>query len=103
MARLVLILFLSGAAGFSLRINSSPRQQLKSSTALKNDLRDEIERAAQQRAYHDKAKGGGVGETAAGAILGGLLGGPFGALVRVPRIIFIFTCIAHAAYVNVVS
>jgi hypothetical protein len=39
-----------------------------------NDLNDDIERAARQRAQ------GGVGETAAGAVLGGLLLGPFGAL-----------------------
>lgn len=39
-----------------------------------NDLNDDIERAARQRAQ------GGVGETAAGAVLGGLLLDPFGAL-----------------------
>jgi hypothetical protein len=39
-----------------------------------NDLNDDIERAGRQRAQ------GGVGETAAGAVLGGLLLGPFGAL-----------------------
>lgn len=50
------------------------------STALRNDLKDEIERAAQLKAYEKRAKGGGTGELAAGAILGGLLGGPFGAL-----------------------
>jgi hypothetical protein len=93
MARLVMILMLSGAAGFSLQTNSSPRQHIKSSTQLKNDLRDEIERAAQQRAYQEKARGGGVGETAAGAILGGLLGGPFGALVRACH--FLRTCSSH--------
>ena len=52
----------------------------KSSTALRNDLKDEIERAAQIKAYEERARGGGTGELAAGAILGGLLGGPFGAL-----------------------
>mmetsp|Transcript_3519 Transcript_3519/g.8968 ORF Transcript_3519/g.8968 Transcript_3519/m.8968 type:complete len:305 (-) Transcript_3519:116-1030(-) len=49
-------------------------------TALHNDLRDEIERAAQRRAYEGRAQGGGTGETVGGALLGGLLGGPFGAL-----------------------
>ena len=39
-----------------------------------NDLNDDIERAGRQKAK------GGVGETAAGAVLGGLLLGPFGAL-----------------------
>lgn len=53
-----------------------------SSTLLKYDLRDEIENAAQRRAYENKAKGDGVGSTVAGAALGGLLGGPFGLLVR---------------------
>ena len=53
----------------------------QTSTSLKNDLRDEIENAAQRRAYENRARGEGVGETAAGAILGGLLCGPFGALV----------------------
>lgn len=52
----------------------------KSNTALRNDLKDEIERAAQRKAYEKRAQGGGTGELAAGAILGGLLGGPFGAL-----------------------
>ena len=53
---------------------------IKSNTALRNDLKDEIERAAQRKAYEKRAQGGGTGELAAGAILGGLLGGPFGAL-----------------------
>ena len=44
------------------------------------DLRDEIERSAQRRAYADRSRGGGTGEAVGGAILGGLLGGPFGAL-----------------------
>jgi len=84
MTRLIPILLLSAVAGFSF---DSPRPQskrvmYKSSTLLKNDLRDEIESAAQRRAYQNRSKGDGVGETAAGAILGGLLGGPFGALVR---------------------
>ena len=39
-----------------------------------NNLNDDIERAGRQKAK------GGVGETAAGAVLGGLLLGPFGAL-----------------------
>lgn len=90
MVRLISIIFISGASGFCLnRARNSPRlhlygpQQLcKSSTLLKNDLRDEIENAAQRRAYENRARGDGVGSTAAGAILGGLLGGPFGALVR---------------------
>ena len=91
MARFISLLFVSGVAGFSLnRINNSPRQQLqlhrqpfrKWTMLLKNDLRDEIENAAQRRAYENRARCDGVGSTAAGAILGGLLGGPFGALVR---------------------
>lgn len=50
-------------------------------TLLRNDnLRDEIEQAAQRRAYENRTRGGGTGETVGGAILGGLLGGPFGAL-----------------------
>eukprot|EP00985_Skeletonema_marinoi_P008312 scaffold3744_cov123-Skeletonema_marinoi.AAC.3 len=53
---------------------------IKSTTALRNDLKDEIERKAQLKAYEKRAQGGGTGEVAAGAILGGLLGGPFGAL-----------------------
>ena len=50
----------------------------KTRSSLKNDLRDEIEEAAQRRAFEDRARGGGTGEIAAGAVLGGLLGGPFG-------------------------
>src|SRR5210317_919729 len=53
---------------------------IKSKTALRNDIKDEIERAAQIKAYEKRARGGGTGEFAAGAILGGILGGPFGAL-----------------------
>eukprot|EP00571_Detonula_confervacea_P005793 CAMPEP_0172327746 /NCGR_PEP_ID=MMETSP1058-20130122/59991_1 /TAXON_ID=83371 /ORGANISM="Detonula confervacea, Strain CCMP 353" /LENGTH=294 /DNA_ID=CAMNT_0013044829 /DNA_START=44 /DNA_END=928 /DNA_ORIENTATION=+ len=51
-------------------------------TSLRNDdLRGEIERAAQRRAYEKRTQGGGItGEAVGGAILGGLLGGPFGAL-----------------------
>ena len=87
MRRLVTILLLSSAAGFSpCRINSSPRRcaqasSKSSTTRLKYDLRDEIENAAQRRAYENKAKGDGVGSAVAGAALGGLLGGPFGLLV----------------------
>ncbi|KAL9188494.1 hypothetical protein ACHAXT_006872 [Thalassiosira profunda] len=47
---------------------------------LRNDLRDEIESAAQRRAYESRARGGGTGSTVGGAVIGGLLGGPFGAL-----------------------
>ena len=53
---------------------------IKSTTALRNNIKDEIERAAQIKAYEKRARGGGTGEFAAGAILGGILGGPFGAL-----------------------
>lgn len=52
----------------------------RSPTSLLNGLRDEIEQAAQRRAYENRARGGGTGSTVGGAILGGLLGGPFGAL-----------------------
>lgn len=54
--------------------------RVESTTALRNDLKDEIERAAQRKAYEKRAQGGGTGELAAGVILGGILGGPFGAL-----------------------
>jgi len=47
---------------------------------LCNDLRDEIEKSAQRRAYENRSRGGGTGEAVGGAILGGILGGPFGAL-----------------------
>ncbi|KAL3796000.1 hypothetical protein HJC23_013057, partial [Cyclotella cryptica] len=107
MSRLIALILISNAAAFSLQqINSLSRQHGlnflssaqshwpqtnsiyqapfcsngQSSTFLRNDLRDEIEKAAQRRAYENRSKGEGVGETAAGAILGGLLGGPFGAL-----------------------
>ena len=53
---------------------------IKSTTSLRNNIKDEIERAAQIKAYEKRARGGGTGEFAAGAILGGILGGPFGAL-----------------------
>lgn len=50
-------------------------------TLLFNDLRDEIERAAQRRSNEKRAQGGGItGEAVGGAVIGGLLGGPFGAL-----------------------
>ena len=49
-------------------------------TFLCNDLRDEIEKSAQRRAYENRSRGGGTGEAVGGAILGGILGGPFGAL-----------------------
>jgi hypothetical protein len=59
-----------------------PHRTIRSSsvTFLLNDLRDEIERSAQRRAYENRSRGGGTGEAVGGAILGGLLGGPFGAL-----------------------
>jgi hypothetical protein len=108
MVRLIALMFISNTVAFSLhQIKKSPRQHElnfifaaqshwpktnsmyqphfcsdgRFSTSLKNDLRDEIEKAAQRRAYENRSRGEGVGETAAGAILGGLLGGPFGALV----------------------
>ncbi|KAL7480345.1 hypothetical protein ACHAW6_006038 [Cyclotella cf. meneghiniana] len=107
MVCLIALMFISNTLAFSLyQIQKSPRQhelnfmfsaqshwpQTNSMyqphfcsddrfpTSLKNDLRDEIEKAAQRRAYENRSRGEGVGETAAGAILGGLLGGPFGAL-----------------------
>ncbi|KAL7542578.1 hypothetical protein ACHAWF_007205 [Thalassiosira exigua] len=65
----------------SLRLrHAAAAAEARRSSCLRNDLRDEIERAAQRRAYEERAKGGGIGATAGGAVLGGLLGGPFGAL-----------------------
>ncbi len=49
-------------------------------TLLQQDLRDEIEKSAQRRAYESRSRGGGTGATVGGALLGGLLAGPFGAL-----------------------
>jgi hypothetical protein len=49
-------------------------------TSLYQDLRDEIEKSAQRRAYQSRSLGGGTGATVGGALLGGLLAGPFGAL-----------------------
>lgn len=46
-------------------------------------MEDEIEENSRRRASQQKQQGAaGIGETAAGAILGGLLLGPFGASVR---------------------
>ena len=89
MGHIISVLFLSGAVGFSVNsgINSWLRRRVHTHrqnnelTLLRNDLRDEIEDAARQRAYEKRSRGDGVGETAAGAILAGLLVGPFGALV----------------------
>jgi len=39
-----------------------------SSTKLNNDLQDEIERKARQRAYEKRSQGGGTGETVGGAV-----------------------------------
>lgn len=72
--------FLIDSSALTLNIKSFRHGGGKSSTALRNDLKDDIERAAQIRAYEKRARGGGTGELAAGAILGGILGGPFGAL-----------------------
>jgi hypothetical protein len=49
-------------------------------TLLHQDLRDEIEKSAQRRAYQSRSRGGGTGAAVGGAMLGALLGGPFGAL-----------------------
>ena len=38
------------------------------STKLNNDLQDEIERKARQRAYEKRSQGGGTGETVGGAV-----------------------------------
>ena len=64
----------------SRRFRHRTTRSSPSTTFLRNDLRDEIERSAQRRAYEDRSRGGGTGEAVGGAILGGLLGGPFGAL-----------------------
>ncbi len=51
-------------------------------TTLHQDLRDEIEKSAQHRAYKSRSLGGGTGATVGGALLGGLLAGPlFGAQI----------------------
>jgi len=39
-----------------------------SSTKINNDLQDEIERKARQRAYEKRSQGGGTGETVGGAV-----------------------------------
>ena len=61
-------------------VGRSSRKRRDSGSALRNDLQDEIERAAQRRAYEDQAQGGGTGNAIGGAVIGGLFGGPFGAL-----------------------
>lgn len=79
----ILLVFLPAAASFAVPTPLHSHRSIVRfpSTALRNDnLRDQIEQAAQRRAYENKARGGGTGETVGGAVIGGLLGGPFGAL-----------------------
>lgn len=83
MARLVIyILILSNIAAFSLnQIYDTKRPQLHlQTTSNSNYLNVEIENSA-QTSRGEKAA------TAAGAILGGMLGGPFGAMVCVDVLI----------------
>jgi hypothetical protein len=61
-----------------ITITTSPRR--RPPTYLHQDLRDEIEKSAQRRAYQSRSRGGGTGATVGGAVIGGLLAGPFGAL-----------------------
>lgn len=61
-----------------ITIATSPRR--RPPTYLHQDLRDEIEKSAQRRAYQSRSRGGGAGATVGGAVIGGLLAGPFGAL-----------------------
>ena len=63
-----------------IALEFSGRKRRGNCSALRNDLQDEIERAAQRRAYEERAQGGGTGNAIGGAVIGGLFGGPFGAL-----------------------
>lgn len=58
----------------------------RSFIVLNNQRRwdDEIEQNSLRRAQRETNSGGsGIGETASGAVLGGLLGGPFGKLTKI--------------------